>query len=207
MASTGLVGLELGLLPLLVQLAVLVGDLEYLSQVLGWDEHGLVTGRRIFLRSRLRVLSLLERRLFGEKVQLQINELEMAQVLGTTLPIQVHICDVVVVVAACSLLHLELVTGSSVLECVEDMQAVVLVEFEGFADFLRARIFAVVVSKLRFIVFLGRRFAEEVKVEVLVHEDSLIQSIVIVCVILSVLDVKGIDFRSEVLNRLSCLAI
>ena len=44
-------GLELGLLALLVELAVLITDLEYLMQTLRWLQH-LVTRRRIVLLTR-----------------------------------------------------------------------------------------------------------------------------------------------------------
>ena len=79
----------------------------------------------------------------------------MTKVLGAVLSVQVHVGAVTVKVSSPSL-HLKLVSCSALLQRVEDAQAVIFVELEGFADLFRAVLITVVfVILLVILLFAG----------------------------------------------------
>ena len=79
----------------------------------------------------------------------------MTKVLGSVLSVQVHVGTVTVKVSSPSL-HLKLVSCSALLQRVEDVQAVIFVELEGFADLFRAVLITVVVVILLVILLFAR---------------------------------------------------
>ena len=62
----------------------------------------------------------------------------MAQVLGSTLRIEVHVRARLIVKVTALVKLIGRVVHSTLLQCVEHVQAVILVEFEGLGDFFRA---------------------------------------------------------------------
>ena len=105
----------------------------------------------------------------------------MAEVLSSTLAIEVHIRTILIVVAALELIPagsatpVRIVRSTARLKDVEDIEAVVLVELEGVGHFVRARVVFVAGRLLIITTFFGRGVFEVLVVERLVLQYLLIQ--------------------------------
>ena len=204
-AATGcLTGLQLWLLSLLIQLAVLVRDLEDFSQALRRLKVQ-ITCRRV-----VRVFSLTLGRLsLLEKVKLKVDQLNVTQILGTALCVQIDIGILVVKVTIITPFELIYRIGrASLLEDVKNMQAVVLVKFEGLAILFRAwTVFTVffVILLRTLVVFIGRGVLEKVKLNILVLQDAIVEALLLVNHGQSWWVIKSIDHGCEILDGLGCL--
>lgn len=74
-------------------------------------------------------------------------------------------------------LHLKVIASATVFKCIEDVQTVILVELEGLADVLNTRIFTLLL--LASWLILVRRVMEELRLQVLVVQDSIVQGLVL----------------------------
>ena len=68
---------------------------------------------------------------FLEEVKLKVDELDMTQIFGSTLRIEADVGTLAVEVSAALLKLVILMCRAALLDCVEDVEAMVLVEFEG----------------------------------------------------------------------------
>ena len=135
----------------------------------------------------------------------------MSEILSSFLAIQIYIVAIVVIVASCSL-HLESVSGTTLFQCIEDVETVVLIEFKLLTNFLGAILVAILIMILQVIVLLGRRFLEEIGIQVFIHQDALIQGLFRLLhwsrlLLREELAVKCIDFRHKILNSLRSAAL
>ena len=104
--AADLTGLQFGLLTLLVQLAILVWDVENFTEALWWLKVLQIARWRLLLARCMGlvwVFSLTFGR-FGllEKVKLKVDKLNVAQVLGAALCVQIYVGTLVVEVTTTS---------------------------------------------------------------------------------------------------------
>ena len=95
--------------------------------------------------------------------------------------IEVYVGTLAIEVPAALLKLVILLCGTALLDCIEDVEAMVLVELERLRDFFRARtvlviLFCVVVLE-RGLVLVTRGVLEQIKVELLVLQDAFIQGL------------------------------
>ena len=62
---------------------------------------------------------------------MKVDELDMTQIFGSTLRIEADVGTLAIEVSAALLKLVILMCGAALLDCVEDVEAMVLVEFEG----------------------------------------------------------------------------